>query len=412
MAFIFITLVVDILGLGIVVPVLPMLIKQLAGGEAASAGHFVGLISASYAITQFLCAPLLGALSDRFGRRPVILAALCGLGVDYVIQGMAPSLAWLFVGRVIAGAMGASYTAANAYIADVSTVETRARNFGLVGVAFGLGFIFGPALGGILGGIHLRLPFFVAAGLALLNCLYGLFVLPESLPREERSSFSLRRNHPLASMRRLRAYPLVAGLAMAFVLASLAHRGLESVWVLYTQARYGWDEKTNGLVLALVGLMATIVQGGLIRPIIAQVGERTAVIAGLGVAAVTFLGYGLASRGWMILPLIALGSLGGISGPAIQAIIAGEIPPSEQGKVQGALTSLVSLTNIAAPLIFTAGLFAYFASQSAPAPLPGAPFLVGAVLFALSLVVVVRLFRRIPEVHAAHATPAPPQSTE
>ena len=258
--------------------------KGFVGGSTSEAGWYVGVIGATYSLMQFLCAPVMGALSDRFGRRPVLLAALFGLGVDYLIQGLAPTIGWLFLGRAIAGMMGGSISTANAYIADVSTRENRARNFGMVGVMFGLGFICGPALGGLLGSIQLRLPFFVSAGLALLNWLYGFFILPESLPVESRSTFTLSKANPLGTMGRLRAYPIVsAGLSLAFVCISLAQRGLENVWVLYAGYRYDWDARTNGLTLAFVGLMAALVQGLLVRPrTIARFGERRTVVLGSG----------------------------------------------------------------------------------------------------------------------------------
>ncbi len=396
MVFILITLFIDVLGIGVVIPVLPELVKQLAGGTTAAAGRYVGVIAASYATMQFFFAPILGALSDRFGRRPVILVSLFGLGIDYLIQGFAPTLAWLFAGRVLAGIMGASFTTANAYIADVSEPENRARNYGLIGVVFGLGFIIGPALGGLLGGVYLRLPFFVAAGLALINWLYGFFILPESLAPEHREPFALRKASPWGSIRHLKAYPLVAGLAVVFVFVALAQRGLENVWVLYTGHRYGWDERANGLALALVGVMAAVVQGGLVRPAIARFGERNCIRFGLGLSVLSFLGYGLATEGWMVLLIIVVGSFSGLAGPAIQSMVAGSVSPSEQGKVQGALTALMSLTAIVAPLVFTAGLFSYFTSEGAIAHLPGAPFLLGSVLCLAALMTVVRLFRRVP----------------
>jgi DHA1 family tetracycline resistance protein-like MFS transporter len=325
----------------------------------------------------------------------VILASLFGLGIDFLVQGLAPNVGWLFVGRVIAGIMGASVTTVSAYIADVSTPEHRARNFGLIGVMFGLGFICGPALGGLLGSIHLRMPFFVSAGLALLNWLYGFFILPESLPVERRSPLVLSKANPLGTLQRLRAYPIVSGLAAAFVCMSLAQRGLENVWVLYTGFRYGWDERTNGLVLALVGLMAALVQGLLVRHVVRQLGERRTVVVGMAISTTAFLGYGLASQGWMVPFIIVFGSFGGLTGPAIQSIVAGSVDPSDQGKIQGALTSLMSLTNIVAPLLFTAGLFSYFTSEQAVFHLPGAPFFVGSALLLSALLIVRRVFQRV-----------------
>ncbi len=405
MVFILITLFLDILGIGIIIPVLPELIKdfvrQSASGDVltnidSTAGLYVGIIGASYSLMQFLFAPILGALSDRFGRRPILLLALLGLGTDYLIQGLAPNIAWLFVGRIVAGIMGASITTANAYIADVSTPENRARNFGLVGMMFGLGFICGPALGGLLGSIYLRLPFFVSAGLALANCLYGFFVLPESLPIEQRSSFTLSKANPVGSINRLKLYPIVAGLAAAFICLQLAQRGLENVWVLYTGFRYHWDEGTNGMTLALVGLMAAVVQGGLVRPVIQRFGERRTIIGGICISVVAFVCYGLATEPWMIWVTIIFGSLGGVAGPAIQSMVAGSVGAADQGKVQGALTSLVSLTNILAPLLFTSVLFSYFTSDHAAFQLPGAPFLAGAVLRTIALVIIFRVFARFP----------------
>ena len=396
MIFILITVFIDVLGIGIIIPILPELIKDFAGGSTALAGRWFGVLAASYALAQFIFAPVLGSLSDRVGRRPVILIALFGLGVDYVIMGFAPTLGWLFVGRLLAGVMGASITTANAYIADVSKPENRARNFGLIGVSFGLGFIFGPALGGILGGIDLRLPFFVSAGLALVNWLYGFFVLPESLPPEKRDAFSWKKANPIGSLVVLGSYPLVAGLTAVFVFVVLAQRGLETVWVLYTGHKFGWDEQANGLSLALVGVMAAIVQGGLVQPIVKRLGERRAILYGLVVAVITYLGYGLVTAGWMLLAFIIFGSIGGVAGPAIQSLVAGAVPSEDQGKVQGGIQSLMSLTSIAAPLIFTAGLFSYFTSPSAPFELPGAPFLLGAVMYALACVSLLRLFRRMP----------------
>lgn len=408
MIFIFITLLIDILGIGIVIPVLPKLIEQFTGGNVSLAGWYGGIIGASYAVTQFLCAPIVGALSDRYGRRPILLLAMFGLGVDYIIQGLAPSLAWLFVGRVFAGMMGASFTTANAYIADISTDENRARNFGLVGVAFGLGFALGPALGGLLGAQSLRLPFFVSAGLALVNWLYGFFVLPESLDERHRSPFTMSKANPFASLVALKKYPVVGGLAVAILFISLAQRGLENVWVYFTSFRYGWDELANGLSLGLVGIMAIVVQGGMVRPVIKRIGERKAVLYGIAIAVVSFMGYAFAVKAWMVPCVIIFGAIGGVAHPAIQSIIAKSVGPSEQGQVQGAITSLRSVTSIFAPLIFTSGLFSYFTSDKAPMTLPGIPFFVGGILNLIALVVIYRLFKRIPE-PLPEPTPAPAQ---
>lgn len=412
MAFILLTLLIDILAIGIIIPVLPELVKAFVGGNESAAGWYVGIIAATYSMMQFFCAPVLGALSDRFGRRPIILGSLFGLGVDFIITGLATSIGWLFVGRFIAGVMGASFSTSNAYIADISNDDNRARNFGLVGMMFGLGFIIGPALGGFLGGISLRLPFFVAAGLSLVNWLYGYFVLPESLPPEKRSTtITLRSMNPFGTIARLRMYPMVLGLAAAFMFSSLAQRGLENVWVLSMGFRFGWGEIANGLALSLVGVMAVIVQGGMVRPVIRRFGERRTLMMAISVSIVSFLCYGLATQGWMIPCIIVFGSLSGLSGPAIQSLVTSRVDPSEQGRVQGALTSLISLTNILAPLIFTAGLFRYFTHEDTSIryngePFAGAPFLFGSFLLLVALGILYRVFQKFPAQDPVEATAA------
>jgi MFS transporter, DHA1 family, tetracycline resistance protein len=392
--FIVITLILDIIGLGIIIPVLPELIKQLVGGNETNAAYYYGAIASAYALMQFFFSPVLGALSDRFGRRPIILIALFGLGVDYLFQAFAPTIGWLIVGRLIAGVAGGSISTANAYIADISTPETRARNFGLVGASFGVGFVLGPLLGGVLGGINTRLPFIVAAVLVLINFLYGLFILPESLAKENRSNFSWLKASPTGSLGQLAKYPLVAAMAVAFVFISLAQSGLQTTWVLYTGYRFGWGEMMNGVTLALVGVMALIVQGFLISPITKRFGERQTILMGLGIGVIGFALYGLSWQGWMMFVSIVIGAFAGIGGPAIQGLIAGSVEPSEQGKVQGGLTSIISLSSIFAPLIFTTGLFGYFTSAAAPFKLPGAPFYLGAFLNLIAVLLVARAFRR------------------
>ena len=392
MAFILVTLFLDILGIGIVIPVLPHLVTDMLGGNESLAASYYGAIAGSYALMQFLFAPVLGALSDRFGRRPVLLISLFGFGVNYLLTALAPNVYWLFVARIFSGIMGASFTTVNAYIADISTPENRSQNFGLVGAAFGLGFIFGPALGGVLGNIGPRVPFYVSACVVLLNWLYGLFVLPESLPKDRRRKFSLREGNPLGGVLRLKRFPSVQELAMAFVFVALAQRGLETVWVLYTQHRYGWNELQNGMSLALVGVMAAIVQGGLIRRVVPKWGEKRSVRIGLLVSAIAFVCYGLAPTGGSVIPIIVVGAIGGIAGPAIQGLVTGAVDPSQQGAVQGALTSLTSLSAILAPLLSTQ-LFRYFTSEAAPIQLPGAPFFLGAGFMAAALFIAVHATR-------------------
>jgi DHA1 family tetracycline resistance protein-like MFS transporter len=396
MAFILVTLFLDILGIGIIVPVLPHLVTDMLSGDTSRAAFYYGAIAASFALMQFLFAPLLGALSDRLGRRPVLLVSLFGFGVNYVMLGLAPTIGWLFAARVLCGISGASVTTANAYIADISDASNRSQNYGLVGAAFGLGFIFGPAIGGILGHFGPRVPFFAAAAIVLVNWFYGLLVLPESLPREHRRPFSWSAANPLGSLLLLRNFPMVAGLAVSFVFVALSQRGLESVWVLYTHYRFGWEELQNGLALALVGIMAALVQGVLIRRIVPWMGERRAVLTGLVIGMLGMVLYGLAYRGWMMLAVIFITSLSGIAGPAIQGLVAGSVSPSAQGSVQGALTSLMSLTAIFAPLIATQ-LFGTFTGNGVPVELPGAPFFAGAIFLAAALAGVLRVFRRNPQ---------------
>ncbi|MCD0458800.1 TCR/Tet family MFS transporter [Roseiconus lacunae] len=396
--FIWITLFIDILGIGIVIPVLPGLVEELSGLSESGAAWYYGVIVASYATMQFLFAPILGGLSDRFGRRPILLVALFGLGIDFIIQGMANSLWLLFVARIISGIFGASFTTGNAYIADISTDDTRARNFGLVGAAFGLGFIIGPALGGLLSvQFSLRAPFFAAAGLALLNWLYGYFILPESLPPQKRRPFSLRNANPFGTIGTLRRYPLVFGLAMVFLLKALAQRGLENVFVLFSGFRFQWNDQTVGFFLCWVGVTAVIVQGGLVRPAVKRFGEGKILLFATMISAISFLGYAFASQAWM-LPVIAFfGALGGLAGPAVQSLVTKTVDETEQGEVQGALTSLQGLTSIFAPIIFTSGLFSYFTSAAAPFEFPGAPFLLGAILIFISFFVLLGVLAKHPD---------------
>jgi DHA1 family tetracycline resistance protein-like MFS transporter len=394
-AFILITLFLDILGIGLLIPILPKLIEQLSGGNVASASATFGALAALYSAMQFLCSPLLGSLSDRYGRRPIILFSLLGSGLDYLLLAWAPTLPWFFLGRIISGVTGASITAASAYIADVSPPERRAQNFGLIGAAFGLGFIAGPVLGGVLGNAGLRVPFYVAAGLTLLNWLYGLLVLPESLPVGQRRAFSWARANPIGSLVALKRYPIVLSLTATFFLLHTAHNGVHSTWVLYTSHRYGWDTRAVGLSLALVGLMAMIVQGGLVRVVVPKLGERRAILFGLSLSAGALTGYGLATQGWMIYAILMVGSLGMISGPAAQGLISRQVPLNEQGAVQGALTSLGSLSGIVGPPIATS-LFGFFISARAPFPLPGAAFFLAAAMMIAALALALRAFRRHP----------------
>ncbi|MFO1513708.1 MAG: TCR/Tet family MFS transporter [Verrucomicrobiota bacterium] len=394
LSFIFVTLFLDILGIGLIIPILPKLIEQLSDGNISAASHTFGWLAMLASLMQFLCAPLLGSLSDRFGRRVVILTSLLGSGLDYLLLAFAPTLPWFFLGRIIAGMTAANLTAAQAYIADVSPPEKRAKNFGLVGAAFGLGFVAGPALGGVLGNVNLRLPFFVAAGMTLLNWLYGMFILPESLPRAQRRAFDWKRANPVGSLVALKEHPIVLGLTMTYFLMMLAHQTFPSTWVLYTSYRYSWSPGQVGASLAIVGVMAMIVQGGLAGKVIPKLGERRSIIFGLANATVFMIAYGLATQGWMIYTLLVLGSLGGIAGPALQGLISRSIPLNEQGAVQGALASLSSLAGIIAPPM-TTGLFGYFIGTQAPIHLPGVAFFLGAALMFGAMLLAVRAFGKV-----------------
>jgi MFS transporter, DHA1 family, tetracycline resistance protein len=395
LGFIFVTLLLDILGLGLIIPVLPKLIEEFSNHNLEQASTTYGILIAVYALMQFLFAPVLGSLSDKFGRRPVILLSLLGSGLDYILLAYAPTLAWLFVGRVIAGITAANITTASAYIADISPPEKRAQNFGIIGAAFGLGFILGPALGGVLGDVGLRIPFLVVAGITLLNWLYGYFVLPESLKPEHRREFSWVRANPVGSLFALGRYPLVLSLASTIVLSTLAQTALQSVWVLYTEHRFNWGVRDVGISLAVVGLTAALVQGGLIRRIMPILGDRRGLLLGLAISAVSFALYGLASAGWMMYVIPFLGALGGIAGPSAQSLITQSVQANEQGSMQGALTSLNALTGVISPLIAT-NIFRFFISAQAPIQLPGAPFFLGTIFLVLALFLALNTFRRLP----------------
>jgi DHA1 family tetracycline resistance protein-like MFS transporter len=383
LAFIFVTVVLDMLALGAVLPVLPRLVLQFLGGDSASAARVYGLFGAVWALMQFFFSPLLGALSDRHGRRPVILLSNFGLGLDYVLMALAPTLGWLFAGRVVSGITSASIGAASAYIADVTPPERRAAAFGLIGVAFGVGFVLGPALGGLLGAIDPRLPFWVAAGLSLANALYGFLVLPESLPPERRASPGWRRASPVGSLGLLRSTAALGGLAAALFLYRLAHDVLPSTFVLYADYRYGWDERAVGLTLAAVGIGAAVVAGGLVGPVVRRVGERRALALGLLAGVAGFLVYGLAPTGGLFLVGLPLISLWGLAGPAFQGLLTRQVGPAEQGRLQGALASLGGVAALLSPPLFTQ-TFAFFVGPGRPVHLPGAPFLLAAALTALA----------------------------
>jgi DHA1 family tetracycline resistance protein-like MFS transporter len=382
----------DILALGIIIPVLPLLVEAFLGGDTSRAATMFGLFGTTWALMQFVFAPILGALSDRWGRRPVILISCAGLGLDYVLMALAPTLGWLFLGRVISGITAASFSTAGAYIADVTPVEKRAAGFGMIGAAFGLGFVLGPAMGGVLGAIDPRLPFWTAAGLALANAAYGYFVLPESLPPDKRTSFSWARVNPVGSLRLLRSHRELFGIATVSVIYHLAHHVLPSVFVLYGAYRYGWDVRATGFTLAAVGVISVIVQGGLVRPLVARFGERRTLLVGLACGAVGFVIFALAETGthfWIGLPVFGLM---GLYGPSAQGLMTRHVQPSEQGQLQGINSSFMGMTGIVGPGLFTF-TFAAFIGPVANWHLPGAPFLLAAFLLLAALAVAWRVTR-------------------
>jgi DHA1 family tetracycline resistance protein-like MFS transporter len=388
--FIFITIVLDVLALGIVIPVLPHLIARFYDGDLASAAHVYGVFGTAFAVMQFAFSPIQGALSDRFGRRPVILLSNFGLGLDYILMALAQTLPLLFIGRLVSGICAASISTANAYIADITPADRRAQSYGLVGAAFGLGFVAGPALGGYLASIDPRLPFWVAAGLSLANALYGLLILPESLPLERRKAFSWRRANPLASIRLLVQRPGLFGLASTVFLSQLAHIVLPAVFVLYGAYRYGWDEATVGLVLAAVGICSAVVQAGLMRRIVALLGEPRTLLVGLLAGALGFLIYALAETGWVFLIGIPVMALWGVANPAAQALMTQRVGVDEQGRLQGAVWSVAGIAGMIGPYLYTQ-VFAAFIAEDAPIELPGAPFLLAAILLGGAALLALRL---------------------
>lgn len=387
LVFIFITILIDVLAFGVIIPVLPHLVEQLSGGSTSTASYWVGVFGTMFALIQFVTAPIQGALSDRFGRRPVILLSCLGLGLDFVFMALAPTLAWLFVGRVLSAITSASFTTANAYVADITEPSQRAKSYGMLGAAFGVGFVVGPLIGGVLGDVDLRLPFWFAAGLALVNFAYGSFVLPESLPPDKRAArFDWSGANPFGAMKLLRRYPQVFGLAAVVFLANLAHYVYPSVFVLFADYRYGWGQKQVGYVLAVVGVLSVVVNVGLVGALVKRMGERRALLLGLFCGAIGFAVYGLAESGWMFLAGLPVSALWAVASPATQALITRQVGADAQGRIQGALMSLVSMGGIVGPTIF-AGSFGYFIDEGRAEQMPGVPFLIAALLLAVGLLV-------------------------
>ena len=396
--FILITVGFDFLAFGIIAPVLPDLIRQFQGGDFARASSVIGYFGLAWATMQFICSPLLGAWSDRFGRRPVILISCFGLAIDYVFMALAPSLRWLFVGRMISGITTSNVATAFAYVTDVTPPEKRAKPFGLISAAFGLGFVIGPAIGGYLGNINLRFPFWAAAALSLANALYGYFVLPESLPPELRSRSAWHMANPLGALTLLRSHPELAGLSVVVTLYYLAHNSLPSMWALYTEYRYSWSHSDVGNSLALVGVCAALVSGALVGPIVKRFGERRSLLSGLFFGFLGFAGFAIASHGWIILSVIPFIALWGIAAPAIQSLMSRRVDPSSQGKLQGAINSLRAVTGMAGPILFTQ-IFAVAISPEYGLHLPGAPYFVAAFFLLCSLI----LAAYVTRAHSASA---------
>ncbi|MFT3948068.1 MAG: TCR/Tet family MFS transporter [Agriterribacter sp.] len=392
LGFIFVTLLVDTIGFGIIIPVMPKLIEQLIHGNLSDASRWGGWLTFAFAIMQFVFAPVLGNLSDKYGRRPILLFSLFGFGLDYLLLAIAPNIGWLFAGRIIAGITGASFTTAAAYIADISSHEDRAKNFGMIGAAFGLGFIIGPVIGGLLGSIGPRVPFIAAAILTLLNWLYGYFVLPESLDKNNRRPFSWERANPVGSLLHLRKYPALSGLIISLMFVYIAVHSVQSTWAFFNMEKFKWDEKMVGISLGIVGLLIGIVQGGLIRIVNPKLGNEKSIYVGFALYTIGLLLFAFATQSWMMLVFLIPYCLGGIGGPALQAVISNHVPSNEQGELQGALTSMMSFTTIIGPPLMT-NLFAYFTGKSAPVYFPGAPFLLGAFMMLISTILVYRMFK-------------------
>lgn len=388
--FIFITILIDVIGIGIIIPVFPTLLTELSGLGLSEASRIGGWLIGAYALMQFFFAPVLGAMSDRYGRRPIILIALLGLGIDYIFHAWAPTIAFLFVGRLLAGITGASFTVATAYIADISTPEKKAQNFGLVGAAFGLGFILGPVIGGITAEYGVRVPFLVAAGLSLVNFLYGFFVLPESLPPEKRiTEINWKKVNPFSTFKHFKAFPALLGFMIPFFLIYIAGHAIQSTWTFYTMYRFEWNEATVGYSLAVVGIVVAIVQGGLVKYVVRAIGEKLTVIVGMSLWSLGLILFASANREWMMFAYILPYCLGGVAAPTLQGIMSNLVPDTMQGRLQGILTSIMSLTSILGPPLMTY-TFYIFSGENAIADFAGAPFAVGALMMIVALIWVLK----------------------
>ncbi len=418
LAFIFITVTLNMIGFGVIMPVMPQLIMDVTGEDLSNAAQWGGYLSLVYALMQFVMMPIIGGLSDRFGRRPVLLLSMAAYAFDFLIMAVAPVIGVIVIARVLAGAFAATFSTANAYVADISPPEKRAANFGLMGAAFGLGFIIGPGIGGLLGDqFGPRAPFYFVAALGGVNFLFGLFVLPETLAPENRRPFEWKRANALGSFRQLARYPIMLPIALVFLLSQLAHWTYPSVWSYYAEEKFAWTPDLIGASLMFVGLSAAIVQGGLTRIIIPRIGERAAAIMAMSITALAYVGFALANAGWMIYAIIAISALGGLAQPALQGIMSRTMPADSQGELQGAIGALSSISMILGPPLMTQ-IFAAFSSpnepfvvggftllaEGAPFYFPGAPFIFSAVLEGCALVLLFIAFRRIVRPRTAGAS--------
>lgn len=392
--FIFLTILIDCVGIGIIIPTLPALIQSLSGENISVAASYGGWLNFSYAIMSFIFSPVLGGLSDRFGRRPVLLISLLGLGLDYIFLAFAPNLFWLFVGRIIAGICGASFTTASAYIADMSSAENKAKNFGMIGAAFGLGFIIGPLLGSLFGSFGTRVPFMAAAGFSLLNVIFGYFVLPESLGAENRRAFSWKRANPLGSLKQLAKHKAVINLIVVLFILNIAGQAMPSIWTFFCIERFSWNEKMIGFSLAFVGISVAVVQGGLIGFTTKKLGVKKSIFIGLGFYMLGFFLFALANQSWMMFAFMIPYALGGISVPNIQSILSSQVDANEQGELQGGLTSMVSLTAVIGPILMTSA-FTFFTRNPDTLYFPGISFFIGGVLALTSLIVSYSTLKKI-----------------
>jgi MFS transporter, DHA1 family, tetracycline resistance protein len=402
--FIFAVVLIDVIGFGLVIPVVPKLVMDLTGEGLSRAAIYGGWLGFAYAIMQFFCAPVLGNISDRVGRRPVLLFALAALGVDYIIMGLAPTITWLFVGRTLSGMAGASFIPAYAYLADITPPEKRAQNFGIVGAAFGLGFILGPAAGGFLGTLGPRVPFFCAAGLALCNVTWGFFTLPESLPKESRRAFDIKRANPVGALMHIRKYPLVPTVAAAIFFWQLAQQAFPSTWSYYTMFRFHWTPAGVGGSLAFVGMVMAISQGLLTRVVIPRFKERRTAAVGMLAGCCAYAGFAFATKGWEMYAWMTAFLAAALVYPSLNAIMSQQVPANAQGELQGAVAGLYSIASVIGPPLMT-HLFGHFSSTTTGIQLPGAAFLCSSLLVVVCGVLFVTAVRRAAAVRRASMPP-------